>query len=334
MTPGAATPDGIGCDVRAMTPADAQGLSECIVRCYGDGYPKRAMYRPDELAALVAAGDYGGVVATAGGQVVGHIGFTWPARAAIVAEAGTTVVDPRHRGSGVMGRMAPVLAEALVAEGAVGFIHFPTTAHAVMQRASLSAGGRETGVMPAYLPPATRDRAIGAAKDGRLAVTVVYQPLRDAPGQAVHVPRRYAGLVAGMAAGLRLARDMPEPFRAPHGASRLDRAFDAFRGLERLAVERIGADLEDRVAAVMRDTAAGLVHVDLPMNDPGIDHAVERLRRSSFAFAAWLPGWAVHDVLRLQHVSAATDAELSPALVSPEARALMTTIRAELLGAA
>ncbi len=53
---------------------------------------------------------------------------------------------------GLKGRLGLALGEVLVSEGAVGFIHFPTTAHPVMQRALLSAGGRETGVMLAYLP--------------------------------------------------------------------------------------------------------------------------------------------------------------------------------------
>jgi hypothetical protein len=57
-------------EVRAITPADAQGVSDCIVRCYGDAYPKRVMYRPDELATLIGSRSYRGVVATAGPGVV------------------------------------------------------------------------------------------------------------------------------------------------------------------------------------------------------------------------------------------------------------------------
>jgi hypothetical protein len=68
------------------------------------------------------------------------------------------------------------------------------------------------------------------------------------------------------------------------------------------------------------------------MSDPAIDHAVELLTQRSFAFAAWLPGWAGHDVLRLQRVVGATDAELSPSLHSPEARHLLSMISRELGG--
>ena len=318
-------------EVRPMTPGDAQGVSECIVRCYGDAYPKRVMYRPEEVAMLVRSRAYNGVVAASGAEVVGHIGFTWPTSASTVVEAGTTVVDPGFRGQGLMGRLGLALGEVLVAEGAVGFIHFPTTAHPVMQRASLSAGGRETGVMLAYLPAETRDNAIGAVGEERLAVTVVYQPVLKAPAQGIYLPRRYGGLIQEFADGLQLSRSAAGPDRTPDGESQLGSAFDASRGLLRISVDRIGADLATAVSSVVRTHAAGLVHVDLPMNDPAISHAVEELRRASFAFAAWLPGWADHDVLRLQYVASPSDGELSPSLFSPDAKALLALIRAELL---
>ncbi len=318
--------------VRAISPGDAQGVSGCIVRCYGDSYPKRFMYRPEEVAMLIRSRAYNGVVAVTGAEIVGHIGFTRRTSASTVVEAGTTVVDPGFRGRGLMGRLGLALGEALVAEGAVGFIHFPTTAHPVMQRASLGAGGRETGLMLAYLPAEARDNAMAAAGEERLAVTVVYQPVLRSPPQDIFLPRRYAVLIENFADRLELSRSAAEPFRTPEGDSQLECALDASRGLLRIAAGRIGADLGTAVTSVMRTHAAGLVHVDLPMNDPGINHAVEELRRSSFAFAAWLPGWAGHDVLRLQYLASPSDRELSPSLLSPDARGLLAGIRAELLG--
>lgn len=318
--------------VRPIAPGDAPGVSELIVRCYGDAYPKRIMYRPAELAELVRSGAYDGVVAEARAAVVGHIGFTLPAPASTVVEAGTTVVDPGARGQGLMGRLALALAEAVAAQGAAGFIHFPTTAHQLMQRASVSAGGRETGILLAYLPGETRDLELGAPDAGRLAVTVVYQPVAEAPAQRVCLPRRYAELIGGMAASLGLSRHESGSPSAPAGSSRLEHASDAARGLERISVARIGADIDTAVSSLARAATAGVVHVDLPMSDPAVDHAVELLRRSAFTFAAWLPGWAGHDVLRMQRVAPVSDGELSPALSSPEAEALMSLIRAEISG--
>ncbi len=317
-----------------MTPADAQGVSDCITRCYGDAYPKRVMYRPDELAALIGSRAHNGVVATAGSGVVGHIGFTWPTSESAVVEAGTTVVDPSCRGIGLMGRLALALVEVLAGEGAAGFIHFPTTAHPVMQRASLSAGGRETGVMVAYLPAPTRDLAMGAPTDDRVAVTVVYQPVLKAPAQSIYLPGRYGAMILGLADGLGLSRSAARTSRPPTGESRIERARDAFpraranHGRSHRSGHRHRGD---RRGDEQRRGARAPGSPDERPRD-------RRRRRapppSSFAFAAWLPGWAGHDVLRLQHVVAPSAAELSPSLFSSDAGILMTMIRAELLGTA
>jgi hypothetical protein len=317
-------------NVRPMRGSDAHGVSACVTRCYGDSYPKPIMYRPDELAARVTSGTYQGVVATLGSDVVGHIGFTWPTPVSLVVEAGTTVVDPRCRGIGVMSQLSVGLGRELRAQGVAGFVHFPTTAHEVMQRASVRAGGRETGIMLAYLPATARDLEIGGEGDERLAVTVVYQPIGAAPSQPVALPRRYRTRILALAHDLGLERQ-PIPLQGPTPARTvLTHTIDDARGLARISVERIGADVAEQVHAIASVSAVALVHVDLPMHDAALEHAVDQLRASSFVFAAWLPGWAGHDVLRLQRVARSTAAELDPKLVSAEANSLMTMIRAEI----
>ncbi len=319
-------------EVRPVGESDAPALRGLIERCYGDAYPKRVMYRPDELSQLISAGGFNGVVASAGEEIVGHIGFSWPDPEATVVEAGTTVVDPRWRGRGLMKGLAFGLAELVAADGASGFIHFPTTAHGVMQRASLSAGGRETGIMACYLPAETRDLTDAGSREGRLSVTVVYQPVVEAKPQEIFVPGRYRELVQGLAESLWLQRTIVESPADPTGESVLSQAFEESRGLERVTFERVGSDVAQRVRRVLEGTAAGLVHVDLPLSDPGVDFAVEQLLPERFAFAAWMPGWAGHDVLRLQWVRDPSEAELAPEFFSLEASKLMEMIRTELGG--
>jgi hypothetical protein len=305
-----------GIEVRSVTPADAPVVTACLVRCYGDAYPKRWMYDAADLSARLADGRYRGVVATATGTVVGHIGFTRPGPAATVVQAGTTIVDPAHRRGGLMTRMAALLSEQIVAGGAAGFVHFPTTAHQVMQRASLRGGGCETGVLVGYLP-------------GRLAVTAVYQPLAPAPPQAVHLPARYADLIAGLVQQAGLARTT-RAWAPPAGDTHRTRGTDAGRGLARIALHRIGADVAAALAAELSTVDEPLVHVDLPLHEPGVDAAVTALRGERFAFGAWLPGWAGHDVLRMQRLRDATPAELAPDLYSAPAKRMMAGIRREL----
>ncbi len=66
------------------------------------------------------------------------------------------------------------------------------------------------------------------------------------------------------------------------------------------------------------------------MNEPGVDAAATALRGGRFAFGAWLPGWAGHDVLRMQRLRDPTPSELAPDLYSAQARDMMAEIRADL----
>jgi hypothetical protein len=319
-------------EVRMLRPDDSAGLAACIERCYGDSYLKRVLYRADDTAALIRGGDYAGVVAVAHGEIVGHIGHGKPTPAATVLEAGTTIVDPRLRGQGVMARMASEWAASLVAAGATGFIHFPTTAHTMMQRAATANGGRETGILLACVPESTRDRSLEAPGAGRLTVTVVYQPLAAAPAQSIFVPSLYRDRIGGLAEALQLDREILEPGDADAAASEIASSEDDARSLTSIVIERAGADLSDELAGLLARAETRLIHVDLAMNDPGIGAAVDVLRGNGFAYGAWLPGWRGHDVLRAQLVREPTDEELAPTLYTGEAVAMCSSIRRELTG--
>ena len=317
-------------NIRTIEPTDAAGLSACIRRCYGDSYPKRLMYEPVALAEQVRSRGYNGVVAIAGANIVGHIGYHRPNPAATVVEAGTTVVDASYRGAGIMGRLATVLRENIIADDASGFVHYPTTAHTVMQKASLQSGGCETGVMLAYLPSEVRDLTIGGSGEGRLAVTVVYQPLVEAPAREIFMPDRYHDLVANFAKHLQLRRSFNNTSTALAGETKIRITVEMNGKLERLTVEHIGQDFADAVASATAQSDASLIHVDLTMNKSEIKPAVEALLTAGFAFCAWLPGWNESDVLRLQLPKDPTTDELHPTLYSHPAEEIVALIRGEL----
>ena len=318
--------------IRTMISADSVGLCDCIRRCYGNAYANRLMYEPTVLAEQLSSRAYRGVVAVRGTDIVGHIGYNFPNPSATVVEAGTTVVDPACRGAGLLSQLAQALQENIIADRAVGFLHYPTTAHTVMQKASLKSGGCETGIMLAYLPPEARDLAIGGSGEDRLAVTVVYQPLAQATARALFLPDRYGSLIMDFAKRLLLCRTSAGDHANPTGTTRIRQITDQHSRRDRFIVNRIGDDLIDRITSAIENSDAGVSHVDLSMDQPEVHHAVERLRKLGFAFCAWLPGWNESDVLRLQFLKEPTSGELHPNLHSPAAGQLAALIRNELQG--
>ncbi len=173
--------------VRELVTADAPELVECVVDCYGSTYPKRHLYDIDVLADSVRAGAYRGVVAIehSTSALVGHIGWLAHTTSSKTVEAGATMIRPAYRGGGLLKLLGAALHEQLKVFGFSGYVHFPTTAHTVMQRASVSLGGAETGLLLGYLPETLEVSGFTGPRSRRLAVTVAYQPLDDSPGSTI-----------------------------------------------------------------------------------------------------------------------------------------------------
>jgi hypothetical protein len=312
--------------LRRAVPDDAAGIVGCVERCYGATYPRVEFYDPALLARRIAARNHEAVVAYVGRRLVAHMGWRRLPDNPHVAEAGTTVVAADVRGHGLMNDMAVMLMDLCRADGLLGFVNFPTTAHLTMQRRSLAARGRETGLFLSYMPARTADRSIGKPSTGRLAVTVAYEPLQPSPRQDIFVPGPYRALVVELAGELGLERQIGAGALAlPSGPSRFEHVHDADRSIDRYSVRRVGSD----IAAITRAATADVHHVDLPMDDPAIGPAAETLRAEGFVYGAWLPLLAATDVLRLQRVRTPTADTYSPLLLSPRAHELLAMIRRE-----
>lgn len=324
----AAAPDEIA--IRRLRPDDAEQLVDCFRRCYGETYVADAFYDPLRLAERVAAQQLRSVVAVDRADgIVGHMGLTIRERPSLTVDAGNTVVDPRCRGQNLAARLAAELVTLCREEGFVGFHHYPTTAHPVMQRLAVAGGGVETGVMLGYIPAGTDYRELAGSAALRLAVVVVYQPLAPAPARRVFVPERYAELVQRAYAEARLEREVREPLRSLDGESIVTPSYDQRRGLLRLSVSRAGDDLAERIEAVASASPADVVHLDLDLSDAGVAAAVEIARRCRFAFCALLPEYAMGDVLRLQRLADPSPELRQPPLVTDGGRRVLAAITAD-----
>jgi GNAT superfamily N-acetyltransferase len=315
--------------LRRLEPADGPALRRCFERCYGDSYVHGLFYDVDEIRAHVADGRLRSVVAvTDGGEIVGHMGLTRRDDEGATADAGNTVVDPRYRNRKLAGRLGASLVQLSRDVGLVGFHHYPTTAHPILQKLAVLGGGIETGIMLEYIPAGTHYRELtDVAPSHRLAVVVVYQPIVAAPAREVFLPERYADLLRGMQASAGLERKPLPP--APSWLASVARAesrLDARRRVLRVWVDAAGEDLPEQVERITSPCNADVVQVDLALSDPGVDLAVESLRRLGFRFCALLPEWNEGDALRLQRTSGSSP---PPELENAEARTLLRRILGE-----
>jgi hypothetical protein len=310
--------------IRRLEIADAAALIRCFERCYGATYPADAFHDASQVESRVAAGSLRSVVAVdADGELIGHMGLTSRAPGALSAEAGNTVVDPHFRGQHLAARLGVELSKLCLASGWTGFLHYPTTAHPVMQRLAVAGGGIETGVLLDYIPAQTEYLGFEAAPDaGRIAVVAVYQPLGPVPSRTVLAPARHRELLTELYSRAGLDRSCSVGGnRLPHAETRLESGFEPRRGLLKIDVVVPCADLGARVADAGRKHPDAPAIVDLRMDSSVIDAACEQLRTQGFGFGALLPEYApATDVLRLQRPVSSAGA---PELETGEARELM-----------
>jgi hypothetical protein len=318
------TPD--SARIRRLLPDDAAALSACFERCYGRTYATPLFYDVPGLRGAIAAGELRGVVASVGERIVGHTGLTVRHPGARAIEAGNTIVDPEFRGGGILGQLGGALGDLCRQLGYVGYVHYPTTAHTIMQTRSVAGGGVETGVMLAYIPAETEYRAIDR-NAGRLAATVVYQPFTRAPAREVYLPARY-DFVRALYEKIPLARTLL-PGGAPlAGRCQLITRWNERRALLHVDCVRAGTDLAAAVAQARGEYSAQVVLVDLGLDAPDVDAAVAALRVLGFLYCAVLPEFGAADVLRMQWI-ADRAAGLQAELANEGARTLLARIAAD-----
>lgn len=315
-------------NVRRLKPDDAAGLARCFERCYGNTYSVDVFYDIDQLSASIAAGSLRSVVAVAEGSIVGHTGLTVRHRDARAIEAGNTVVDPGWRGQGLLGRLGAALGELCRAEGFAAYVHYPTTAHEIMQKRSVQGGGKETGLMLAYIPAETNYTAIEQTS-GRLAATVVFQPFESMAPRSVCLPERYAPALKALFADCDLERTFNTPTTWSAAGSAVEFVNHERRGLLHAFVSRAAADLPQQIETASNSATAAVIQVDLCLDDPAVSAAVDALVAGGFYFSALMPEFAHTDVLRLQRSNQATAAEFEPALANPGAQRLLRYITAD-----
>ena len=308
-------------------------MAACFRRCYGETYPNDDFYDVPRLTERIESGSLRSAVAVADdGALVGHTGLTVRHPRAKAIEAGNTVVDPACRGQGLLGQLAALLNRLCVEAGYVAYLHYPTAAHEIMQKASVR-GGFETGVMLDYIPAETDYREIDRG-EGRIAATVAYQPFGPAPHRTVWIAPRYLDVArqlysaASLDRSLQTANDSEVPRNTSVAAS-----FNKRRGLHHVHVAAIGSDFAHAFAAASNAEAA-VSHVDLCLDDPGVGGAVSTLRTQGYFFCALLPEFAHTDVLRMQRIASPTASSFAPKLANGGAIELLARMRREYEGAA
>ena len=317
--------------IQRLTPAYAAAVVACFQRVYGDTYAEGLFYDNEEMARRLADGSLRSVgAATEQGLIVGHMAMTVvdPRQS---PELGNTVVDPDMRGSGLAWQIGAELTTWCTELGYQGFIHYPTAAHHIMQRQSVKSGF-EVGLMLGYIPAETDGKVSARKNSGREAATIVYEPVsaqndQSSPEFTCYLPAYGADFIQEACAATGLQRNWQTANTSDLAqSSQTQNAVYPRRDLARLKVSCVGTD----IAAVIRQqnmTRYACQQIDILMDSPAINIAVDAALQEGYFFCGWLPGHQGTDVLRLQKVDA-QQTHFAPALENPFAQKLLAWLTA------
>lgn len=293
-------------EIRRLRADEAVQVSQLMYRAYGNTYFNSDVYYPERVAAQNAAGSVVSIVAQAAdGSIVGHYALEMN-QGGPVAETGQAVVDPAHRGRGLLNRMKEVVLVEAKKSDLVGWYADAVAVHTLTQKSNVDHGGCLTGVDLGISPKTEEFKGIAAAQPQRVTCLLYFHWLSPPIERTVHAPERHREMIAEIYRRL----GCPVQFATAaspigHGTLSVRMESGAARGV--LRVEQLGADTVHAVRHATRDLAersgAAVVFVELPLADPGTPLVAELLEAEGFGFAGVAPHFSERgDLLRLVYL--------------------------------
>lgn len=306
--------------IRRYRPTDGLEIARRIYEAYGRSYVNPDLYVPERIDRLNGDGRLHSIVCESpAGDVVGHYALERPDLGP-TGEAGQAVIDHRHRGHGLMRPMRAAVEEAGRALGLLGVWSQPTAMHPLSQRMNLAFGSVPSAIHLGLLPEGTtlRGGVAGEAKDhrqgGRRSTFLYWHPLGAEPPLAAHAPREFIDLLEALYA----ARRRPVSFQAAGGprptasGDPLHSRYSTALGAAWVTAHRIEpgttSGIVVAVEALEAGAGAGVVFIDLPLDDPGTPAVAESLVEHGCTLAGVAPrviprpgDLRAEDALRLAH---------------------------------
>jgi GNAT superfamily N-acetyltransferase len=289
-----------------MLAEEAVQVSQLMYRAYGNTYFNPDVYYPDRVAAQNAHGAILSFVARAAdGTIAGHYALELNQEGP-VAETGQAVVDPEHRGRGLLKMMQGAALEEARRRELIGWYGDAVAVHTLTQKSNVSSGGHLCAVDLGISPAGEVFRGIGGQQSQRVTCLMYFHWLSPPKARTVHVPERHVAITetiyANLQCPIRLGAASPA---VGHGVLAVKMQAAAARG--NIRAELLGADTFSEIRHAKRDlverSGAQVVFVDLPLEDPATPALVEALETEGLAFAGIAPEFSSRgDLLRLVYL--------------------------------
>jgi GNAT superfamily N-acetyltransferase len=164
--------------VRRMQPDEAIEVSRLMYRTYGGTYFNQDVYYPERIAALNAQNAVVSYVAQAeDGTIAGHYALELNQEGP-VAECGQAVVDPAHRGRGLMDLLREAAEKEALPLNLIGLYSDAVAVHTLTQRSNVSHGHHLTCVDLGLSPKTEQFHKIAETQPQRVTCLMYFEWLK------------------------------------------------------------------------------------------------------------------------------------------------------------
>jgi len=305
-------PEDIPITIRLMRPDDTVDLARCVYRCYGYTYANENVYFPDKVREFLESGLLISHIALSPeGEIIGHIAVQKEYPEAVIGERGQAVVDPRYRGHGLLKKMVSASVAHGKDMGMYGMYSEGVTVHTFSQKAALSIGARETGVLLGFTPATMSFKKIKEERQQRQAAILLYTRLNEEPLRDVYPPFHHRAIIRRIYESNNFKRNIMDSFDIKEtsdipSSSQIDVKVQTEASRAFMLVVQYGADLEELVKFRLRELCLrriDCIYIDLPLSHPATQTFCASLEMLGFFFAGVIPEMSQGDTLRLQYLN-------------------------------
>lgn len=288
-------------------PADAEQVVRLFVEVYGDAYPIKKVYDPQQLIQAAQSESYIPFVARgAEGQVVAYGALCRSAPYPGIYELVQGIVSSDFRGGGI-GRTMFEYVERLLTTlpGAETYFGEAVCNHLHTQKACAHIKSIDTGLELDLMPGAVY--ANDTPDTGRIAVLDSFRSFVSKPHQ-VYLPERYEAIIRYLYDGFDDQRTLAvstEQTPAGQQTTLSVRRHEEIR-LVRLAVTDVGRDLDQLLDEQLEEEArqgTQVMQLWLKSSLPWIGETTELVRKRGFCFGGIFPRWFDDDGIMLQKIA-------------------------------
>ncbi len=287
-------------------PEDAPGVAKLFRAVYGNGYPVKLVYDPDQLINAFHALENIPVVArTSKGDLVAYEAIYRSCPNPQVYEAGQGLVLPSYRKNNIINNINQYVCKVMAPRTGIDSVFGEAVCNNIYMQKSWHVFAKITTALEVDLMPAGAYTKEGTAS-GRVACLLMFRNYCSRP-QTVYVPSAYKDALEYIYAHIEDKRTLSLSGEKPEKGLSTEisrQVFDSAK-VARLTVNEAGDNFPsifDGYEKEMRDQEIVVIQVWLKLSRPWVESAVENLRGRGYFLGGLLPGWFGTDGLLMQKI--------------------------------